>query len=218
MRVRAHLISLLVTTSALALAGCAADDTPRTVGKTAPIAPATPGGTSVPPVLGRDIRDARALIAHAGLRVNEVQQLDCGLIERVTEAAPVPGTPVAPDSTITLTYSEAPPNASCAYTPEAMAWDFLDWAAGRGSSSLRFARQLGAPQAPPPAWKHAGDIARVAVSLVPTGDGTSAQPTLNARYATCPPSADCIAEGPWLKATLELRRLPCAAGPDRRDA
>lgn len=172
------------------LTGCAsASDLPTTVGATAPIAPSVQGGTPVPAVIGRHVSEARRVLEEAGFRVNEVEQRDCLLVDRAEATAPAPGTPIAAGSTVTLTYSGVPPGASCAYNPEEHAWDFLEWADGRGSPFRLFDRRLGDLTEPPATWERAADIAHAAYSLVATDAGTPAQPTLTATEAAC--DGDC---------------------------
>jgi len=173
------------------------------------IAPSLSGGTAVPAVVGRPREEARRLLQEAGFQVNEVVQLDCRLIGRTTATEPAPGTPVTPGSTITLKYSDAMPNASCAYTAEEHAWEFLDWARGRGDGRPMFAPDLGAPTVPPAGWKDASKIANAASSLLPTVTGQQ-QPTLIASDGRCPPTADCFAES-WIDVRLELAGEPYAA-------
>lgn len=151
----------------------------------------------VPAVVGEDVRAAKRTLADAGFDVRIDITERCGLVEdRATATEPTPGTSVAEGSTVTLRYDEPGPTMDCAYTPEARAWDFLDWARGAGADERRprtaaWVQILGVTPArtvreadPPSAWPRATAIAQAAVSLVPYGTGR-VQPRLVATDTNC---------------------------------
>jgi len=86
----------------------------------------------IPSVFGYDTESAMGLLEAAGLNVIVRPQSGCDDIGRALRTEPATGVRFWPGDTVTLVAGAAPPNARCAQTPRTEAWEFVDFANGRG--------------------------------------------------------------------------------------
>jgi len=97
-----------------------------------PPAAGTLADDQVPTVFGYDAESAKGLLEAAGLNVTIHPQFGCDDIGRAKSTEPATGTRFAPGDQVTLLVGAAAPNVRCLPSARMDAWDFIDFANGRG--------------------------------------------------------------------------------------
>jgi hypothetical protein len=87
----------------------------------------------IPSVFAYDADSATRLLQSSGLKVTRKPDYRCGATGRATHTKPAVGRRFQPGDAVTLFVTQIPPNARCVEpAKEDAAWEFLDFANGRG--------------------------------------------------------------------------------------
>jgi hypothetical protein len=157
----------------------------------------------VPSLFGYDAASARALLEGLGLRVTEEQVAYCDLEGRVVGTSPRTGARFAPGHAITIhTAVPSDPSCSASYVDRAAAWEFVDFANGRGPAP-RFSDRVaivvdgshpatltGAEAADPESWggfSPLSELSKASARVAYQGGTSYATPVLSVQYQLPPP-------------------------------
>ena len=125
----------VVGTTAAVVGGTFDEGRPPAADPTTPAASPSPvlAPDQIPSVFGYDGASATRLLESRGLEVATKPDYTCGTTGRATRTDPAVGSRFQPGDLVTLYVTQVPPNARCVWpAPQDSAWQFLDFANGRG--------------------------------------------------------------------------------------